>query len=100
MWPGTLQSTGRALPGSLDPGGRAESCSGGGETEIRSQETCQGCQGGVEDLTLLLNVGVFSVVSGHKGVALRLCYLHLGASGWDLRGPSPISGHHNHLQSQ
>lgn len=38
--------------------------------------------------------------SGHEGAALRLCYLHLGASGWDLRGPSPISGHHDHLQSQ
>lgn len=54
--------------------------------------------GGGSDL--LLNVGVFGVVRRHEGAALRLCYLHLGASGWDLCGPSSISDHHDRLQSQ
>lgn len=43
----------------------------------------------------LLNVGVFGVVTRHDAAAL--CYLHLGASGWDLRGPSPVSAHRGHL---
>lgn len=99
VWQGRCRAREEPYQGD-DPGGRAEGRSGGGETEIRSRETCRGCRGGVEDPTLLLNVGVFGVVRRHEGAALRLCYLHLGASGWDLCGPSSISDHHDRLQSQ
>lgn len=51
--------------------------------------------GGGWRIRALLNVGVFGVLSRHDAAAL--CYLHLGASGWDLRGPSPVSAHRGHL---
>ncbi|KAM5319079.1 T-cell surface glycoprotein CD8 alpha chain isoform 3-T3 [Glossophaga mutica] len=38
--------------------------------------------------------------SGNEGETLRLCYLHMGTTGWHLRGPSSVPGHHRHLQLQ
>lgn len=57
-----------------------------------------GLRDGVEDP--ILNVSVFGVFSGNEGETLRLCYLHMGATGWPLCGPSSVPGHHRHLQLQ
>ncbi|XP_030776470.1 T-cell surface glycoprotein CD8 alpha chain isoform X1 [Rhinopithecus roxellana] len=39
-------------------------------------------------------------LSEHERTGLRLWYLHLGALGRDLRGPSPVTGYHPLLQPQ